>query len=182
MARPSFLVDVMLQKLGRWLRILGAKAEDPEDPDDDAILFQAKSKNLTVLTMDEELARRAKKLKIVAVHLPTTMIDITEQLSFLVKKFKLPLKDFEKRLLCTMCGGDLEVIPTDEVEGLVPPSILKRFKEVWRCKSCGHVYWAGSHWKKIGETISRVKAKVRKSRRTKSKKKAGTTPRSRSKA
>jgi len=159
--RMAFLVDVMLEKLGRWLRILGFRAEDPDDTDDDAILFQAKSRNLILLTMDEELAKRTKKLGIRSLFLPAKMTDITDQIAFVVKKSRISIRNWKSRTLCTKCGGPLDVVSSKSVSDQLPPRVLKRFKDVWRCKSCGHVYWMGSHWKKIGETITKVKSKIR---------------------
>lgn len=166
MTRPSFLIDVMLQKLGRWLRILGIRAEDPEDHDDAAILFQAKSKGLTLLTMDKELAAKAARLKIKSLHIPPTMIDITDQLSLLARKFRLPIKGWEERTLCTKCGGELDVVSSESVAGRIPPGVLRRFKDVWQCTVCGHIYWMGSHWERIGETVGRVKKKLRQRRKS----------------
>jgi uncharacterized protein with PIN domain len=157
-----FLVDVMLAKLGRWLRILGVNAEDPEDKSDDAILFQAKSKNLILLTMDEELAERARRLKITTVLIPHRMAKSIDQLFYIVKKFRIPLKNFVERTLCTKCGGELEIIDSKDVAKYLPPNVLKRFKEVWRCVKCGHLYWPGSHWKQINETVARIEKKCRK--------------------
>jgi len=154
----KFLTDVMLLKLGRWLRILGVSTEFPADSDDDSLLFQAKSENLVLLTMDENLSKRAEKLGIKSFLIPHDKVSIADQLSLLVKRFKLPIKDFEERTLCTKCGGDLEIVDASEVKAKVPADIPKRFKAVWRCKKCGQIYWKGGHWREIRKIVKSLKA------------------------
>jgi len=159
MVGEKFLVDVMLQKLGRWLRILGVRADMPEDEDDTKILEQAKRDGLILLTRDQELVERAKRLKIKVFAIPKEETSVESQLGLVVKKFKIKIEGFEERTLCTKCGGNLELVGKREVEGKIPEDVVARFDDFLRCKSCGQVYWEGSHWRKINERIRRMKGK-----------------------
>ena len=155
----GFLVDVMLQKLGRWLRILGARAEMPESEDDNEILKQAKEHNLTLITRDEQLAERANKLNIKVFAMPKRETNIENQLKLVIAKFKIDMEGIKDRTLCTKCGGKLELVGKDKVEGKIPEKVVEIFDDFLMCNSCGQVYWEGRQWKKINERIKRIKEK-----------------------
>ena len=57
-ASMTFIVDGMLGKLAKWLKILGFDALFMAD-DDDQILAAARRENRTLLTRDREFVRRA---------------------------------------------------------------------------------------------------------------------------
>jgi hypothetical protein len=159
MVGEKFLVDVMLQKLGRWLRILGVQTDMPGDEDDTKILEQAKRDGRILLTRDQELVERANRLKIKVFAIPKEELGVEGQLRLVVKKFKIKIEGFEERTLCTKCGGKLELVGKKEVEGKVPEDVVDKFDDFLRCKSCGQVYWEGSHWRKINERIRRMQGK-----------------------
>ena len=156
----NFLVDVMLQKLGRWLRIIGVSTEMPEQEDDTKILEQAKRKDLILLTRDQELAERAKKLNIKVFAIPKRETDTETQLKLVIKKFKLDIDKFKEKMLCTKCGGNLELVGKAEVKGKVPDNVTKIFNDFLICKDCDQIYWEGRQWKKIIEKIGKIKEQV----------------------
>jgi len=41
----------------------------------------------------------------------------------------------------------------EEVYDRVPPRTYEAYDEFWVCGSCGKVYWRGSHWRNIVETV-----------------------------
>ncbi|MEM3712601.1 MAG: Mut7-C RNAse domain-containing protein, partial [Thermoproteota archaeon] len=52
-------------------------------------------------------------------------------------------------------NGELKTVGFDEVSntlGFIPRGVEK----FWKCKSCGKVYWRGSHWRNITRQISRL--------------------------
>ena len=149
-----FLTDVMLLKLGRWLRILGIRTSVPKAEGDEAILFQALKEHSILLTMDRDLASKAKKAGLPALLIPSTCIDIEEQLKLVHSHYSFKIAD---KTLCTECGGDLVETDSKNVADKVPKSVPERFDKVWLCKECGHVFWEGSHWKNINKTISKVR-------------------------
>lgn len=159
MEERKFLVDVMLQKLGRWLRILGVRADMPEDEDDTKILEQAGRDGLILLTRDQELAERAGKLKIKVFALPKSETDIEDQLRDVVREFGLDVERFEDRMLCTKCGGKLVLAGREDVLGKIPDTIASRHDDFLRCASCGQIYWKGRQWKKINERMGRIMGK-----------------------
>jgi hypothetical protein len=150
----TFLTDVMLLKLGRWLRILGVRANAPENIDDDAILFQTLRERSVLLTMDRELAERARKADAAVLYLPPTCLELEEQLKLIHSSYPF---DIENETLCTSCGAELAVRDSRSMLGKVPESVVQRFDKVRVCSGCGQVFWEGSHWKNINKIISKVR-------------------------
>ncbi len=160
-----FLTDVMLIKLGRWLRILGLESASPaldraEEIDDDALIFRAVKEKRILLTMDRELARRAVASGAKAVLIPSKMIDVEEQLAYVFKETGITADLLQEKVLCTRCGRALFPATADEVKGRVPGDVSETHKEFWMCGSCGQVYWEGSHWRNIKKTVEKMKASL----------------------
>ena len=55
------------------------------------------------------------------------------------------------------CGASLRSVGKEEVAGKVPSGTLSHYGEFWACTGCGKVYWRGSHWKNISETLDKAK-------------------------
>jgi len=152
----AFVADIMLKKVARWLRILGAEAIYPSDTDDDALLTLAQKEGAVLLTRDVELARRAGKKGIRCFLLPKGLSN-EEALALLVREFNLKLDDFPSRTLCPKCNGRLRTVGREEVKGKVHADLLARHEKFWLCSSCGQAYWEGSHWRKIVNGVERIR-------------------------
>ena len=157
----QFVADAMLGKLARWLRMMGyntlCAADMPVDDDD--LLNIALDENRILLTRDQELYRRAKEMKILAVYLNGK--DIVDQLVQLVQEINLELQNSPSTLVCPSCNGRLVEVSKRDVVGLVPATVLDTHDRFWICQSCGQIYWEGNHWKKIRETVRRVRERLK---------------------
>lgn len=136
-AETPLLLDVMLGKLARVLRMCGydaAYALDRGTEDDARLREMARREGRTLLTRDRDLAASAGD----AVLLRTR--DVGDQLKELdAKGFALSLPDEPSR--CATCNG-----PLVEAEGPYPEHVPDDAERVWRCTACGQHYWKGSHW------------------------------------
>jgi hypothetical protein len=164
----EFLADVMMKKAGRWLRILGYDVAFPLDEADDAILEQAKAQGRTLLTKDEELARRAEKAGI-PVH-ATRKIHNPSQVAEILLRFglKMPRALAPKR--CPACNGVLrksKKADREKLERSVHPNVLATKKIFWICPDCGHVFWKGTHWDRIVESSAEIRAALKEAEETK---------------
>ena len=63
MTCPKFLVDSMLGKIAKKLRIFGFDTESYSNIDDNTIIKKSHDENKIVLTMDKMLYKRCKKHK-----------------------------------------------------------------------------------------------------------------------
>lgn len=136
MPEPRLLADEMVGRLARYLRMLGYDTVYARGWTDDEIVAGAIAEDRVVITRDRELARRTPRsillrsgllgdqLRAVRVALPEMPDDIA----------------FER---CTECNGRLELVTDLASEPVKPPGPPDRPR--FRCRSCGHVYWEGSH-------------------------------------
>jgi hypothetical protein len=148
-----FLLDGMLGKLARWLRMLGYESVYLNDSSDRDLLSIAKRDSLILLTSDEELYRTAatKGIKTSLVQGRTE----PERLASLAEHYNLRLEIDTAISKCPLCGFPIREVSKDAVEASVPPTTFKVYRSFWLCTNpkCAKVYWQGSHWKKIEQTL-----------------------------
>jgi uncharacterized protein with PIN domain len=144
--QPKFAVDEMLGSLARWLRIMGYDTTYKKDQGDNEILRSSKEEGRILLTRDEELAARGAPLSLYILS-----DDIDQQLGQVANAFELVAN--EDMVRCTMCNGELELVPKEELNDKVPKGALENNQEFFRCKSCGKIYWKGSHWNNIRKRL-----------------------------
>jgi len=152
--RPRFAADEMLGSLARWLRIMGYDTTYERDRGDDEILRRSMEGGRTLLTRDEELARRGQPSS-----LYITSDELDRQLLQVMQAHYLEVDESLAR--CTVCNGELRSVPKEEVGGDVPAGALENNHEFFRCASCGKVYWKGSHWNNIRRRLAELDAQRR---------------------
>ena len=145
----SFLLDGMLGKLARWLRIAGFDTLFYRDKGDDELIQEVLESNRVLLTRDRELVQRATKRGVHVLLIEPE--DAKSQLSQVKDVFNLTLEPSLSR--CPVCNGILVEESKENVSDRVPETSLNAFDEFWACNECQKVYWKGSHWKKIKETL-----------------------------
>ena len=141
------LCDVMLGKLAVYMRVCGfdtAYAGDRGIEADDRIAETARREGRRLCTRDAELADRVHGSILLAER------DLEAQLAELkAAGVKLTVTDPPK--YCGRCNGELLAVTPDEgTPGYAPdPGEV----ECFRCQSCGQVFWKGSHYERMTETI-----------------------------
>lgn len=150
------LLDEMLKKTTKWLRMFGIDTEFIEKKTDSELIAYAKANKLTFITKDEELANRCKKHNIEYLLLKSEKI--TDQLREIKNALNLEFK-FPEETRCPSCNDPLKLVDKTKVANLVQENVLKLHKEFWLCENCNKAYWQGSHWKnitRIYEEINRI--------------------------
>lgn len=152
-----FVVDGMLGGLARWLRMLGHVVNYDSNRDDNSLLRIANEQGMILLTRDEELYNRAQ-----ARNIPSLLVmGETEErrLGYLAKALDISLDIDMAETKCPECGSELIRVSQDEVSNAVPVASLKKYSKFWKCANsdCGKVYWVGSHWKQIRQTLEEAR-------------------------
>jgi len=142
----KLLLDEMLKRTTKWLRIFGIDTEHAAGRDDDALLEVAGKDGRILVTKDVELFARCQKRKLDCHFLKSNKLEdqLAELQDSLAFRFTFPDKT-----RCPACNAELRIVSGLEVEGLVEASVLEHHKKFWKCPGCGKVYWEGSHWKNI---------------------------------
>ncbi|MDK6029293.1 Mut7-C RNAse domain-containing protein [Ignisphaera sp. 4213-co] len=158
-SNPRFVVDSMLGHVARWLRLLGYDTLYYRKIDDWKLLKIAKNEDRILITRDQGLFNRAKKL-----HVRTFFVedpDISVVLAELSARFNIQLEFNKNDTRCPNCNTPLRYTTSIiDVAHRVSKNIVLKYKEFWLCPSCKKVYWQGNHWKTITEVLE--KAKIRK--------------------
>lgn len=152
-----FILDGMLGKLTRWLRMMGHDAIYLNDKDDQDLVVCATKENRVLLTSDVALFRSAtaKGAEAFLVRGRTE----AERLAALASRFKLNLSVEATESRCPTCGSPLKVASKEEVRSRVPATTFNVFREFWTCSNpeCAKVYWQGSHWENISAVLENAR-------------------------
>lgn len=144
----SFVCDVMLGKLAKYLRLLGF----------DAIFIR----NPEVLKchgyLDGRryyLTRRRKKTgyeRTVYIGSEVPLQQLRE-IKTLIKPHVRPDAVLNR---CIECNTELVHVDKKDVEPLVPEFVFHHYERFKRCPSCERVYWEGSHTVSISDILREV--------------------------
>lgn len=143
---PRLLVDAMLGRLARWLRLMGYDAAYLADTDDLAVVRLARAEGRRVLTRDREMAARRA---VDAVLIDAQTLDA--QLDEVLVAIGPPPEDAPPR--CTECNTPLEPLDRAAAKGRVPPYVWRTHDDFTYCPGCRRVYWRGTHWRRIRARI-----------------------------
>ena len=152
---PKFLCDAMLGGLAKWLRAAGYDtyyAREGTDVSDRFLIQKALTEGRVLLTSDGGFLERKPVRDGSVGFLMVPHLPLEEQLRLVVERFDLA----RRQSRCMECNGELEIVEPGAVAGRVPEGVIRDHEEFFRCRSCGRVFWHGSHWDRIGGRLSRV--------------------------
>ncbi|MCL5873994.1 MAG: Mut7-C RNAse domain-containing protein [Candidatus Thermoplasmatota archaeon] len=138
------IVDSMLGKLARYLRMIGYDVEYIGNDKDDSYIISI-SKDKLILTRDKQLHERLDNSILLKSYSPI------EQLAEL--RDRLPSVEHGFMELCSLCGG---VVERTQVRSDLPDYVSKQATEIFYCKSCDKYYWNGSHTDNFRKMLERI--------------------------
>jgi len=151
----KFVTDGMLGKLTRWLRMLGHDVKYSNRLDDGELIQIAKMENRVLLTRDLELYQQATARGVKAFYVEGR--EGAEKLAKLARRFNLNLEMDVEASRCPKCNTKIKVVPKEKVKGKVPEKTFVHYNMFWECPKCGQIYWQGSHWNRIEETLRKAR-------------------------
>jgi hypothetical protein len=152
---PSFLVDAMMGRLLRWLRVLGVDSLLREEGESLSALFiRAHEERRILLTRDRKLAER-RGCGHVAVFVVSSD-ESREQLREVVAHFGLRLSADEFMMRCSVCNGRGYIKLTKAQVATRNDCPPKVFEAIDECRSCDKLYWEGPKSNNAFEHFSSV--------------------------
>lgn len=138
----TFLVDCMLGKAAKWLKILGFDVLFFSSAEDEALLELASKEARTLLTRDHALAARARARKAACLLVESEVWE--EQVRQVLDDLGLTAeaRPFTR---CVECNEPLRPLSPQNAANLVAPFVLERETEFSLCPACGRVFWPGTH-------------------------------------
>jgi len=148
----KFLVDHMLGKLAKELRMLGYdtiyyRGEDPRQ-----LIQLARQESRLILTRNTKLIPKRPEDRIVKVMEDQPLLQLRE----LAQKEYISLDGETLFSRCLVCNTLLDEIPREEVQGRVPDFIFYQQREFSQCPQCQRIYWQGSHHENMKRKINHV--------------------------
>lgn len=147
----KFIADVMLGRLATWLRLLGHDVLYDRSLNDRQILRLAQEQGRTIITRDTGLARNRASRDSIFI----TSDYVVDQLAEMQRHLGGLNRVLRGR--CARCNGELEDRGrTDDIREIVPDYIFHSHEQFLQCRICGKVYWEGSHYRNMKETLQQV--------------------------
>lgn len=156
----KFILDGMLGKLARWLRMMGHDVLYSTVLSDSQLLEQAKKEDRVLLTRDFALYQQAvgKGVQVYYVEGETE----PHRLAEIAARFCITLTVDMQVSRCPKCNTRLASVPKAEIADKVEINTFLYYGEFWRCETCGAVYWQGAHWTKIYAILLEAKEELEK--------------------
>lgn len=140
--KPCFMVDHMVIRLGKYLRIIGYDAEWDLEVRTHDLIQRANLTGRVFVTRNTHLAEQYPPVR-EGVILSET--DPVRQFRILVEKFGLDTRAglFSR---CIRCNVALSAMADKkDAEGWVHPNVYLRQEHFFKCLHCGTIFWHGSH-------------------------------------
>ncbi|MFB5630850.1 MAG: DUF5615 family PIN-like protein [Nitrosopumilaceae archaeon] len=157
--KPLFIVDAMLGKLAKKLRLLGYDSLYSSSMKDDEIIQFAKNEQRILITKDMPLVHKAKKKQILTIQI--TSDDEIEQFLLINDKTNLgKCKVSGSTSRCPVCNGELQYTEKNEVSEKIPKGVFENMNDFWTCKVCKKIYWEGTHIKNLQKFTSKLNERL----------------------
>ena len=150
--------DEMLLRLGKWLRAAGYDtAIAARGASDEDVVTLAVREERVLLTCDKRMLPLLQRANVAYLMLPTSrardLVVVVEDVLGVDLGFARSDVTPDRWSRCLQCNVLLEDMPREQLPwswvGRVPPC-----KDLYRCPACRHVFWEGSHVKRLDARMS----------------------------
>lgn len=145
-----FVVDNMLGKLAKYLRILGYDTIYSDELNDEKIITECKNGRI-LLTCDRVLFQNSNKNNCKSYFFRPDQ-PVSCLLAILAKEKLIELEIDVLKSRCPICNGELK---KDTPKTILFPTFNH---ETYICIKCGNIYWMGRHWRTITKTINEARS------------------------
>ena len=150
----KFLLTRELGKLARWLRILGFDAEYLREIRASSFIIKALQEDRIIISRNRKLPK-ARGVKIVFIDSEI----LNEQIKEVQQRLNIKYDSKQMFTRCIVCNEQLKAIEKELVRDKVPPLVFDEQTEFVICPKCQRVYWQGTHWGKVKETLEGIDIK-----------------------
>jgi uncharacterized protein len=148
----KFLLTIDLNRLAKWLRMLGYDAAVIPDISISELIRRAVAEERILVTRSIKLSKDKRQFSRMLIHSNHHLEQLKEMLDYL----KPSEQFFFTRCLC--CNRPLYPIEKAKVKGLVPERSFALHEAFHVCRHCGRFYWAGTHWEAMRKKIAEILA------------------------
>lgn len=145
---PSFICDVHLGRLCKYLRMLGWDTLYSNQYTPAEMIELSNKEKRIILSQSINLTQHKEVTHAFWIR----SSDPLEQLKGLVSKLDLS-KQTDPLTRCLNCNNKLEQIDKIEILGRLEARTAKYYTEFFNCPACNQIYWKGSHYENMIEFI-----------------------------
>jgi len=153
--KPRFIADENVGKLARLLRILGFNTVLFGGGDDSVIVENALVEKRIILTRDTHIQERRPvqhgKVRVVLLRDD----DPETQIRKVIRDLKLE-REIRPFTICIEDNTPLEKREKAELQDRIPPYVWQTQQEFLECPACRRIYWKGTHWTAMTDTLRRI--------------------------
>ena len=158
----KFVVDCMLGKLAKWLKILGFDVVYDHKAEDRELLNIARKQARILLTRDVRLLEGAKDIRGLFIESEKWQEQVVQVLERL--NLRPQAKPYSR---CIQCNVELKNLPKAKARNLVAPFVLEHAASFAVCPECGRVFWQGTHFEDMESKMVNILGKKRRERKAK---------------
>ncbi len=148
-----FIVDCMLGKLAKWLKILGFDALFFSKIEDDELLRLADAEGRILLTRDNGLVERAHRGGVEVLFIDSE--EWRSQVGQVLDEYHLRDKS-RPYSRCIECNIVLKELSKAKARNLVTPFVLEQAQAFALCPDCGRVFWKGTHHADMEDKVREI--------------------------
>jgi uncharacterized protein with PIN domain len=145
-----FIVDRMLGRLAKWLRILGYDTLYWQGNDPKALLDKESDRIFLTRTVKFPHGETFRRILLIREDDPDL------QLKSVIRELGLKIDDDRLFSRCVICNEQLQKIPKDKAEGKVPDFVFSTHSEFNSCPGCSRVYWRGTHQENMRKKVAEL--------------------------
>ena len=147
----KFIVDSMLGRLAKWLRIVGYDTVYLKEISDRELVNRALKENRFILTRDTLLVKRRNVKDFLLVEGD----HFRDQLCFVVKRLKLDTNAgiFTR---CVRCNTLLKGVNKGDIRLMVPDYVFESQDMFNICQLCKKVYWGATHRDRMKQELKTI--------------------------
>ena len=149
---PKFICDDHCGRLARWLRVVGFDCLHDQRCDNARLLKTALRDDRVILTRDRSLGAQALARRILCLE----EADPLAQLRAVVRRMGLELRSERFFRRCSVCNAPTASVGLAEVADRLPPYVRRTQMTFRHCRSCDHIYWPGTHVRRMQERLARA--------------------------
>ena len=152
---PRFLLDGMLGRLCRKMRMLGLDCELAGAGRSPWLLTDAEKAGRTAVTTATRSVDRCGP--------PPVILRRSGVAEMIAELFAATgeAPRFAPFTICLECNAPLRKISRVDASERVPPYISRDFREFHECVNCGRVYWKGSHYEAMERQVEKIMLHVK---------------------
>ena len=146
-----FVVDCMLGKLAKWLKILGFDTVYFSRAEDELLVEVARRQRRILLTRDHSLLKKLDERRSLLIESEAWR----DQVRQVLQAFSLweKVKPFSR---CLHCNVRLKRLARPNARYLVSSFVYEKGKRFALCPQCGRVFWQGTHFQDMEQQLTAI--------------------------